>query len=122
MQCSAVQCSAVACVLCPECSPVPPLPPLPPLPPPRTGLVHTATAHCSSYGIFDTELSRLGLTARSGPVTASQVELDSPPLDFVQLAKGLGCRATAARTERQLAEQLQVMGCRLSGAECRGRM
>eukprot|EP01052_Picozoa_sp_SAG31_P026438 SAG31_NODE_2394_length_5793_cov_2.006674_7_plen_76_part_00 len=43
-----------------------------------------------AYGIFDTELARLGLTDRVGSVTGSQVALDGPALDFVALAKGHG--------------------------------
>ena len=34
------------------------------------------------------------------------VELDSPYLNFAQLAEGHGCKSTVARTEAELAEQL----------------
>ena len=59
-----------------------------------------------AYGIFDTELDRLGLAGRVGPVTAAQTSLAGPDLDFVALAKGHGCLATSCRTEKELAAQL----------------
>ena len=99
-----------------------------------------------AYGIFGTELDRLGLNDRSaqrtlhnhlfvlsqqpvhtillylrgdmyplthqlcsvGSTTESMVELDSPHLNFAKMAEGHGCKSTVARTEAELAEQLQM--------------
>ena len=36
------------------------------------------------------------------------VELDSPHLNFAKLAEGHGCKSTVARTEADLAEQLDM--------------
>lgn len=60
-----------------------------------------------SYGILDVELQRVGAGA-AGPAAHAQLDLSSPPLDFVAIAAGMGVSATRAQTCRELAVQLST--------------
>lgn len=65
------------------------------------------TLICSnrSYEILKIELARAGVTSM-GPKTLSLVELDSPDIDWVRIAKGMGVPAVAVRTAEELGKEL----------------
>jgi acetolactate synthase-1/2/3 large subunit len=59
-----------------------------------------------SYGILNIELQRVGAKA-GGPKAKSQLDLNGPGLNFVQLATGLGVPATRAETAEGLVDALE---------------
>ena len=59
-----------------------------------------------SYSILNIELERVGAKA-GGPRAKSQLDLDGPGLDFVQLAGGLGVPAVRVDTGEQLVAALE---------------
>jgi acetolactate synthase-1/2/3 large subunit len=58
-----------------------------------------------SYGILNVELQRVGAAAR-GDRSHSQLDLSTPPLDFVAIATGLGVPAVRPTTARHFAAAL----------------
>jgi acetolactate synthase-1/2/3 large subunit len=73
----------------------------------REGLnVTTVILSNHSYAILNLELSRVGAGA-GGPRGESLLELSSPNLDFLALARGMGVAATRATTAEELVMQLQ---------------
>jgi acetolactate synthase-1/2/3 large subunit len=65
------------------------------------------TLICSnrSYEILKIELTRAGITSM-GPKTRSLLELDSPDIDWVKIAEGMGVPAVAVRTAEELGKEL----------------
>jgi acetolactate synthase-1/2/3 large subunit len=62
----------------------------------REGLdVTTVVLNNRSYAILNLELSRVG-AADPGPTALSMLDLSTPPLDFVALARGMGVPAERA--------------------------
>ncbi|WP_342113414.1 acetolactate synthase large subunit [Pseudoduganella sp. OTU4001] len=59
-----------------------------------------------SYGILNIELERVG-AERAGPKAKSQLDLNGPGLDFVQLAQGMGVPATRAHTAEEFTAALE---------------
>ncbi|XLZ70926.1 acetolactate synthase large subunit [Massilia sp. SR12] len=59
-----------------------------------------------SYGILNIELERVG-AEKAGPKARSQLDLNSPGLDFVQLAQGMGVPATRAQTAEEFTAALE---------------
>lgn len=59
-----------------------------------------------SYGILNIELERVG-AEKAGPKAKSQLDLNCPGLDFVQLAQGMGVPATRARTAEEFTAALE---------------
>ncbi|WP_374582369.1 acetolactate synthase large subunit [Pseudoduganella sp.] len=59
-----------------------------------------------SYGILNIELERVG-AERAGPKARSQLDLNGPGLDFVQLAQGMGVPATRAHTAEEFTAALE---------------
>ncbi|WP_028100991.1 acetolactate synthase large subunit [Pseudoduganella violaceinigra] len=53
-----------------------------------------------SYGILNVELERVG-AEKAGPRAKAQLDLNSPGLNFVQLAQGLGVHAVRASTAEE---------------------
>ncbi|MCA9529168.1 MAG: acetolactate synthase large subunit [Myxococcales bacterium] len=67
----------------------------------REGLdVTTIIMNNRAYSILNIELSRVG-AEEPGPKAKAQLDLASPPLDFVKLAQGMGMRATRATTAEE---------------------
>jgi acetolactate synthase-1/2/3 large subunit len=60
-----------------------------------------------SYGILNLELLRTG-TGDPGPHAQSLMDLGNPPLDWVQISKGLGVPAVSVDTAEQLAKELTI--------------
>jgi len=58
-----------------------------------------------SYGILNVELQRVGASG-NGAASHHQLDLSSPPLDFVALAQGMGVPASRPTTAREFAVQL----------------
>jgi len=65
------------------------------------------TLICSNqtYEIMKVELARLGITSM-GPKTLSLTDIDTPSLDWVRVAEGIGVPAAAVRTAEELAQEL----------------
>ncbi|MYN03227.1 acetolactate synthase large subunit [Pseudoduganella sp. DS3] len=59
-----------------------------------------------SYGILNIELERVG-AEKAGPKARSQLDLNGPGLDFVQLAQGMGVPATRAHTAEEFTAALE---------------
>ncbi|MCE3260928.1 MAG: acetolactate synthase large subunit [Pseudoduganella sp.] len=59
-----------------------------------------------SYGILNIELERVG-AEKAGPKARSQLDLNGPGLDFVQLAQGMGVPATRATTAEEFTAALE---------------
>lgn len=59
-----------------------------------------------SYGILNIELERVG-AEKAGPKAKSQLDLNGPGLDFVQLAQGMGVPATRAHTAEEFTAALE---------------
>lgn len=59
-----------------------------------------------SYAILNLELSRVGATAE-GSAAASMLDLSSPELDFVALARGMGVPAVRVETAEDLSNALR---------------
>jgi len=60
-----------------------------------------------AYSILEIEFARTGARGgKPGPKAASAMQLDAPPLDFVQLAHGMGVSASHADSAEAFAEQL----------------
>ncbi len=59
-----------------------------------------------SYAILNIELERVG-AGKAGPKAKSQLDLTSPPLDFVELAKGMGMSAQKATTAEEFNKALK---------------
>jgi acetolactate synthase I/II/III large subunit len=59
-----------------------------------------------SYGILNVELERVG-AGKPGPKAKSQLDLNSPGLDFVQLAEGMGVPAVRATTAEDFTAALE---------------
>ncbi|HJV52092.1 MAG TPA: acetolactate synthase large subunit [Noviherbaspirillum sp.] len=59
-----------------------------------------------SYGILNIELERVG-AERAGPKAKAQLDLNSPGLDFVQLAQGMGVPAVRATTAEDFTAALE---------------
>jgi len=66
------------------------------------------TLICSnrSYNILKIELARAGITS-PGESAKSLIELDSPPIDWVRVAKGFGVDAVSVETASDLAQALK---------------
>ena len=58
-----------------------------------------------SYGILNIELQRVGAEG-AGPKAKSQLDLTSPDLDFVSLAKGFGVPAARVEAAEELTDAL----------------
>jgi acetolactate synthase-1/2/3 large subunit len=72
----------------------------------REGLdVTTVLLNNGSYAVLDMELDRVGVE-RPGPRARRMLDLGDPPMDFVQLARGLGLHATRADTAEAFSDQL----------------
>jgi acetolactate synthase-1/2/3 large subunit len=71
--------------------------------------LNITTLICSnrSYGILNLELLRTG-TGNPGPNAQSLMDLGNPPLDWVQISKGMGVPAVSVDTAEQLAEHLKI--------------
>jgi acetolactate synthase-1/2/3 large subunit len=67
--------------------------------------VTTIVLNNRSYAVLNMELNRVGAEA-SGPRSRRMLSLDPPPLDFVDLATGMGVPATRATTADELVDQL----------------
>ena len=73
----------------------------------REGLdVTTVVFNNGSYAILEWELSRVG-AGTAGPKAKEMLELNSPDLDFVALARGMGVPATRATDAQELTAQLE---------------
>ena len=59
-----------------------------------------------SYAILNIELQRVG-AEHGGPRAKSQLDLGGPPLDFVQIAQGMGVPAVRAETSEELVTALE---------------
>lgn len=59
-----------------------------------------------SYGILNVELERVG-AQKAGPRAKSQLDLNSPGLDFVRLAEGMGVPAVLATTAEEFTAALE---------------
>jgi len=66
-----------------------------------------------SYAILNIELARVG-AGEPNDKTLSMLNLSPPPIDWVQIAQGMGVRATRSRTadefHRQFAQALKTNG------------
>jgi acetolactate synthase-1/2/3 large subunit len=73
----------------------------------REGLdVTTVVFNNGSYAILEWELSRVG-AGTAGPKAKEMLELNSPDLDFVALARGMGVPATRATDAQEFTAQLE---------------
>jgi acetolactate synthase-1/2/3 large subunit len=59
-----------------------------------------------SYGILNVELARVGAQG-AGPKANAQLDLSSPDLDFVEIAKGFGVPSRRAETAQALVDALE---------------
>ncbi|MFD4369519.1 acetolactate synthase large subunit [Rhodococcus sp. NPDC058521] len=59
-----------------------------------------------SYSILNLELSRVG-AGDPGPKAKAQLDLNTPPIDFVQLGNGLGVPSTRAENAQSLVAELE---------------
>jgi acetolactate synthase I/II/III large subunit len=72
----------------------------------RLGLdVTTVIFDNGAYAILELELSRVG-AGTPGPLASAMLDLGSPPLDFVALARGLGVPAVRATTGEAFTDEL----------------
>jgi acetolactate synthase-1/2/3 large subunit len=60
-----------------------------------------------SYAILNIELQRVG-AQQSGQAARSLMDLSSPPLDFAQMAQGMGVKAVTVRTTAELNDALAL--------------
>jgi acetolactate synthase-1/2/3 large subunit len=67
--------------------------------------VTTVILENRSYAILELELSRVG-AEQAGPAAKAMLELDTPPLDFVSLARGMGVPAERATSAEVLTSML----------------
>ncbi|HVX18131.1 MAG TPA: acetolactate synthase large subunit [Acidimicrobiales bacterium] len=73
----------------------------------REGLdVTTIVFSNRSYAVLNLELSRVGAEA-GGPAATAMLDLTKPELDFVELAAGMGVRATRATTAEEFTSALE---------------
>jgi acetolactate synthase-1/2/3 large subunit len=68
--------------------------------------VTTIILNNRSYAILNIELDRVG-AGEPNPKTLSMLDLSNPDLDFASLARGMGIRATQARSSDEFREQLR---------------
>ncbi|MCB0987390.1 MAG: acetolactate synthase large subunit [Acidimicrobiales bacterium] len=66
--------------------------------------VVTVIFNNSSYAVLNMELNRVGATA-GGPKAKEMLDIGSPNLDFVALARGMGVSATRATTAEEFNDQ-----------------
>jgi acetolactate synthase-1/2/3 large subunit len=59
-----------------------------------------------SYGILNVELARVGAQG-AGPKASAQLDLSSPDLDFVEIAKGFGVPSRRAETAQAFVDALE---------------
>ena len=68
--------------------------------------VTTVILQNHAYAILGLELSRVG-AHEPGPIAQGMLDLDSPSLDFVSLARGMGVPASKPDSAEELTEQLE---------------
>jgi acetolactate synthase-1/2/3 large subunit len=68
--------------------------------------VTTIVCDNGAYAILERELAQVGARGE-GRRAAQMLDLGSPSLDFVALARGMGIPATRATTAGELAEQVR---------------
>jgi acetolactate synthase-1/2/3 large subunit len=60
-----------------------------------------------AYSILNVELQRVG-AAEAGPKAKSQLDLQDPALDFVQMSRSMGVSAVRATTTEEFAAALEA--------------
>jgi len=68
--------------------------------------VTTIIMNNRSYGILNVELERVGADASAGPKAKAQLDLSQTPIDFVEIAKGMGMPGQRVTTTKEFNDAL----------------